>query len=456
MKIDNFLYEIIRNVLDSFILNMMKQIKLIMIRPFLFFILIVLNTSILSAQQFDLSAELKPRYENRYGFQTLRNKGERAGNFVSQRTRLTFNFSQKKLRFKASLQNVRVWGDVGTLSTDDSAMALHEAWAEAVLSEKFVLRLGRQEIAYDDQRIFGVADWAQQARSHDALLFKYTPNTKNRIDVGVAYNADKQSNLDALYSNAAGYKTFQYVWYHGDFNNFGLSFLLLNTGIEYLEEDGENNESEDKTIDFMQTLGPRITYKSGSFNANAATYLQTGKSLNADVNAYYLAGNIGYDINTVFEIGAGVEYFSGKDMDDTSTDINSFAPLFGTNHKFNGWMDYFYVGNHSGNVGLIDINTVVSYKKNRFSAKVLPHFFLAPGKVIDGSGEEMDSGLGTEIDFAVGYEINKSITLNAGYSRMFATETMEVIKGGNKDVNNSWAWVMFVFKPKLFSNKSDQ
>ena len=31
---------------------------------------------------------------------------------------------------------------------------------------------------------------------------------------------------------------------------------------------------------------------------------------------------------------------------------NSFTPFYGTNHKFNGHMDYFYVGNHIGNVGL--------------------------------------------------------------------------------------------------------
>jgi len=35
---------------------------------------------------------------------------------------------------------------------------------------------------------------------------------------------------------------------------------------------------------------------------------------------------------------------------------------------------------------------------------------------------------------------------------MFATETMEVLKGGDKDENNSWTWVMITFKPKLFSH----
>ena len=36
------------------------------------------------AQQFDLSAELRPRYENRHGFGTLLDTDEDGSNFVSQ------------------------------------------------------------------------------------------------------------------------------------------------------------------------------------------------------------------------------------------------------------------------------------------------------------------------------------------------------------------------------------
>ncbi len=412
--------------------------------------LVALFATPLFAQQFDLSAELRPRYENKFGYQSLRVEGQEAGNFISQRTRLNFDFNQNKIKLRVSLQNVRVWGDVSTLSSDDEATALHEAWAEAVLSSKFTLKLGRQEIVYDDHRIFGNVGWAQQARSHDAFLFKYTPNGNNRIDVGVAYNADSQSGIDALYSNAAGYKTFQYAWYHGNFDKFGVSFLLLNTGIEYPEEVIESGGSEATTIDFMQTIGPRFTYKSGKFNADAATYFQTGKSLDTDISAYYFGGNLGYKASDEFFVGAGFEYLSGKDWDDSDPDIKSFAPLFGTNHKFNGWMDYFYVGNHAGNVGLIDINATIGYKKNKFSAKIIPHFFSADGNVFNEDGK-MDANLGTEVDFTLGYKLSKAISINAGYSRMFATDTMEAIKGGDKDVNNSWGWIMFTFKPKLFS-----
>jgi len=111
-------------------------------------------------------------------------------------------------------------------------------------------------------------------------------------------------------------------------------------------------------------------------------------------------------------------------------------------------MDYFYVG--FGNpTGLQDINATLAYHKNKFSIKLIPHLFSAAANVYDGT-KKMDANLGTEIDLALGYKIAKDVSFGAGYSKMFATETMEVIKGGDKDENNSWAWVMFTFKPTLF------
>ncbi len=415
----------------------MKQILLTIV-------LFVGITTTIFAQQFGMSAEIRPRFENRHGYKTLMPTNADGANFISQRTRLNFDYNNEKFKMRLSLQNVRVWGDVSTLSASDNANAIHEAWAQVNFNPKLSLKLGRQEIVYDDHRIFGSVGWAQQARSHDAFIFKYLADDNNRIDVGFALNADAQDNVDNLYSNVAGYKAFQYVWYHGNFNNLGLSFLLLNTGVEYLDT------NTNQQIDYFQTIGSRFTYKKDKLFANAAVYFQTGKYTNTDVNAMYYAANLGYKLSDEFKIGLGYEYLSGKDMDDTTAEINTFAPLFGTNHKFNGWMDYFYVG--FGNpTGLQDINATFAYSKNRFSAKLIPHLFSAAANVYNGTSL-MDANLGTEIDLNLGYKIAKDIKLNAGYSMMMATDTMEIIKSGDKDENNSWAWIMFTFKPSLFTH----
>lgn len=413
---------------------------------FFFSMLIAFITTNAIAQQLDIKAEIRPRFENKHGFQTLLPTNAEGTNFVSQRTRLNFNFAYEKLTLGVSYQNVRVWGDVSTMTSDDNAFNLHEAWAKMKVNDKLSLKLGRQEIVYDDSRIFGNVGWAQQARSHDAMIAKYAISGKSKLDVGFALNADNQSGVDVLYSNAAGYKAFQYAWYHTSMNNFDLSLLALNNGVEF------QNSSLENEINYSQTIGGRFITKLAGFKVDGAAYFQTGSLKDNSVSASYFGGNINYNYSDKISLGLGAEYLSGKDMNDTSSKVKSFAPLFGTNHKFNGWMDYFYVGNHGNSVGLVDMYAVFAYKEGKFSAKVIPHIFSSAADIYDGT-TKVDSSLGTEIDITFGYKISSNIMLNAGYSKMFATSSMEILKGGDKDENNSWAWVMFTFKPTLFSVK---
>jgi len=405
-----------------------------------------------NSQQFDLSAEIRPRYENKHGYGILIDKNAGGTNFISQRTRLNFDYKNEKIKIGLVMQNARVWGDVSTLSNNDDAFSFHEAWAEAILNNKISLKLGRQEIVYDDQRIFGNVGWAQQARSHDAFLLKYNPSLNHNINLGLALNADSQSAVDNLYSNVAGYKEFQYARYYGKFNKINISFLFLNTGVEYLTNTELPNGG--KSIDYTQTYGSRLMYKSNGFNANISGYLQTGKTHNTNVKASYFSLNASYNLNKRINLGIGAEYISGKDQNDLSTDNKSFSPLFGTNHKFNGWMDYFYVSNHNNSVGLTDVYGTLQYDKNKFSVKVMPHLFSSAAHVHNSN--KMNSYLGTEIDLSVNYKASKKLTFSTGYSKMFATETMKTLKGtGDNNANNSWVWIMFTFKPMLFSHTNN-
>ncbi len=417
----------------------MKKITL------LFFAVFTVGT--LTAQQFDLSAEIRPRFENKHGYGTLLDTDVNGASFISQRSRLNFNFENEKLRVGVTLQNVRVWGDVFTLAYDDKSTKFHEVWGEAIFNENLSLKLGRQEIIYDDHRIFGDVGWTQQARSHDAALLKYKVDEKSFFDFGFAYNADNESGVDYLYSNIAGYKAFQYAYYHRKNNGIGVSLLFLNNGVEY------ENVALVNEVQYSQTFGGRLTVNKGNFISDFATYLQTGNLKGNKVSASYFTGNVKYKITSNYILGVGAEYLSGKDMDDTGTDVKNFVPLYGTNHKFNGWMDYFYAGSPSGTAGLVDINAVLAYKKDKFSAKLIPHLFSAAGDIYDGT-TKMERKLGTEIDFTASYKIADNMKLDVGYSKMYATESMEIVKGGgDSNENNSWTWVMFTFKPKLFSTK---
>jgi len=401
-----------------------------------------------SAQELDVSAEFRPRFEYRHGFKTLAPEGSDAATFVSQRSRINFKYGSEKLNTFISFQSVRVWGDEATLSTNDAnAVSIHEAWAQAFLSPKFSLKIGRQEIIYDDQRIFGSVNWVQQARRHDALIAIYRPNDTSRLDFGLALNENSESLFSQDYL-ANNNKAFQYLWYHTSFENASLSLLMLNNGLAF-DDNGEQK------VDYNQTIGSRFTYGKHKFKADASLYFQTGKIADVDLSAYNVAANMYYKLSSTLNAGIGAEYLSGTDMDASSTKLKSFSPWFGTNHKFNGWMDYFYVGNHGKSVGLVDISASLKYNKDKFSFAIMPHIFSAAASVVNGAGVEMSDGLGTEIDLSFGYKVASNITFQVGYSQMFATETMEVLKGGDHNATNNWGWAMFVFKPKLFSYKKE-
>ncbi|WP_026713269.1 alginate export family protein [Flavobacterium daejeonense] len=398
------------------------------------------------AQELDANLQFRPRYEYRNGFKSPISNGEDPTSFVSQRSRLNLNFKQEKLKAKLTLQNIRSWGDVSTTATaDKNGVAVFEAWAQYDFSPNWSARFGRQVISYDNQRILGEIDWIQQGQSHDAALFSFHPK-KHQLDLGFAMNANAENLVAPKTPYTTNYKSMQYAWYHTQFGKINTSLLLLNTGYEFEKSVG-NLE-----VDYKQTFGTYLVFKDKKWDTNLGLYGQTGKSFNNNVSAWYAGANLGYALTDAFKAGLGYEFLSGKDQDNASLTVKSFSPIFGTNHAFNGFMDYFYVGNHQNSVGLQDAYLKLNYSLKKWQFTLTPHVFNASNTVLDASNEKMDSYLGTEIDFTLGYAVQKDIMVSAGYSQMLASATLERLKNVTDAANtNNWAWVMISFNPKLFS-----
>ncbi|MBT3173913.1 MAG: alginate export family protein [Lentimicrobiaceae bacterium] len=408
------------------------------------------------AQDINISGEIRPRFEFRNGYKAPMPDGNDPASFISQRTRLNAFYGNTNFRSKLVLQDVRVWGDVPQLNKSDAyGTSLHEAWGEVIFSNKFSIKLGRQEIIYDDQRIFASSNWAQQARSHDAAIIKYSPSSNHQFDLGLAYNANGESlyKVDYIVNN---YKTFQYLHYHGNFDKIGLSFLALNNGMAYT-----STTDSTQNIAYSQTIGPRLTFKGDEVMFNAAFYYQGGKNkFNNSLSAIYFSANVSYALSSKFTLGLGGEYLSGTSSENQANaneNDKSFKPFYGANHKFNGWMDYFFVGSYMYSNGLLDIYLPLTLKVDKFTFKLIPHYFMAAATVAqqeeDGTWKDFSSGLGAEIDFTASYTFNKNVVVSAGYSQMMANESMQVLKGGNHKNTNNWAWVMFTFKPTFFQSK---
>ena len=413
------------------------------------YIIILIITSAVSkasAQHISIGSDLRSRFENRHGYGTLIADTMQAANFVTQRNRIVIDYVSQKIKIRVSPQNVKVWGDVTSTSKNDLYLGFHEAYGQAILNEHFSFKIGRQEINYDDARIFGNVDWSMQARSHDAFIFKMNPDSNNTLHIGLALNANKETNF---YDNYVlqQYKTMQYFWYHGNYNHVGLSFLALNNGMAYIRNSKEK-------IAFSQTIGPRINFKNKIIKLDASSYLQIGRIGLNNVNAFYFSANAYLQIVKTFNTSVGFEYLSGKANNDSSSTIKSFNPLYGTNHKFNGYMDYFYVGNHTNSVGLTDIYANFHFEKNKISLKFSPHYFASAANIYKGTLKQ-NNFLGTELDCTFGYQLMENVKLDVGYSQIFASSSMETLKGGNKLNMNNWVYVSISLNPKLLSIKNE-
>ncbi|PID68115.1 MAG: hypothetical protein CR968_03285 [Flavobacteriia bacterium] len=397
--------------------------------------------------QLSISAELRPRSEFRNGYKTLISEGEDAAFFISQRTKLNTKYATDKYTFFVSIQDVRTWGDVRQLNvSDNNGLGLHEAWGKVNLGD-FAIKAGRQEIKYDDQRMFGSANWAQQARSHDALLFKMRKN-KFKMDVGLAYNQEGQRLFGTVYE-LNNYKTFQYVWLHNQWSDFSASLLILNNGIQYVDP----LFNGDDKVRFSQTIGTHLKVNFiPELKASANLYYQTGKdAANRDLSAFLAGVDLGYKVGNNTNVGLGFEMQSGNDYQtDLAVENKAFTPFYGTNHKYNGIMDYFYVGNHMNNVGLMNVYAKVNTKLyDKASLTAFVHNFMSQGQI----SSDTDKQLGTEVDLVYKYKLSKDVSFGLGYSHMFAGDAMEVLKSKTDNGMNNWAWVMLTFKPTLFTKE---
>lgn len=401
--------------------------------------------------QFILSGELRPRAEYRHGFKSPATDNMDAALFVSQRTRLNANFQNDKMKFGLSLQDVRVWGDVAQQNLSDNSFSVHEAWGEYFFTPGLSVKAGRMELIYDDSRLFGNVDWLQQARSHDIGLIKFE-NKKWKAHGGLAYNQDKEQLSGRVYNVEGNYKNLQLVYLSRKWEKLEASLIFVNNGMQYIKEENEQTDYDTK---FTQTFGGNLNFKTKPVTLAANFYKQNGTNqANKKVDAFMFGANATIMLSKIFSLVPGIEYLSGTSQKDAvAGETNSFSPLYGTAHKFNGHMDYFYAGNHANTVGLQDIFLKLVAKKDKLNAGIDVHLFSAAADILnpDDLSKTLSNDLGQEVDTYIGYKLSPEVTLNLGYSQYFTTESLHALKGGKKGETNNWAWISVSFKPEFLN-----
>ena len=410
--------------------------------------------------EFTLSAQLRPRFEYRNGAYRPLVEGESPAILTNNRTRLNFDYKHTdRLHLYISLQNVNVWGQAQQIQAVDrtGGMSVFEAYAEFPLVNTLSAKVGRQMIVLDDDRIFGSLDWHPAGRSHDAVNLNWTPSEKLTLRGFFAYNQSGSTTTPTLNVNTPSgqnftpglgqdYQHLQALHAHYSISEaHQLSLLFANLGYR----------TDDSADQNMQTFGAHYTGKSNQLSYGASAYLQTGKNAGGtEKSAYMFAVNAGYKFSPIFGLTAGVDYLSGNASDDTSGKDKKFNPFSGTNHKFYGFMDYYYVGapgsNAAPSAGLLNPYLTANVRTGEKSNLSATFHYFAPAAKFET--DKKHSSYGSEIDLVYNLKVQPFIGLQLGYSTYFANDGTKSLKNTpNQRGYQDWFWCSLNINPKLFS-----
>ncbi len=402
--------------------------------------LVALATQFAQAQ-FTLEGEFRPRTEyvgnggnwtgGTFPAATATNEDE---GFISTTVRAAIKakYITDSYTVYTSFQEVFFLGDRRQIALGGNGnFRVQEAWADLKLGEHSNLKVGRLPLSYDDQRILGGLGWAQQARTHDAAIYKYANNGYS-LDIGGALN----TTTDEIFTGDAGffsYRDMGYLHANKKYGNFNVSVLgLVNTF--------QNTTNPDKST--LVTAGLHTSYKLGGLSLKSNLFIQEGQRLGGnDVKGAFLASlAAGYKMDDKNWVGLTYEVISGRNRESAA-----FFPLYGTNHAFNGYIDRFYVGNHGNAGGLKDLQLTYKTKISGVAVTLAGHYFTEHSDI-----DDFDSrNLGSEIDLVLAKQF-KGYKVVGGYSHFFEPSAIADLET-TKDTQN-WAWLMLVIKPKFFNS----
>lgn len=295
------------------------------------------------AADVDLSGEVRVRYENKNNFTDFNDDNGDLNNDTHQRTRLSASVKvDDQTSAKITLNDARTWGDKGT-TNDDAEIVLNEGYLKIDNAIGPVsIKVGRQALAYGNQRLIGSLEWADQSRRFDALKMTYASEV---VDVDVvlsktALGAEADDAIAATDETTASDDQLNIVY--ATIKNV----IPVNTLDVYLIQ--KIGGSGDYTN--FNTLGVRLAGKAAGADWTVEVANQAGDAAmeGVDKKASAMAVTGGYTLaNVLGGLRIGGEVFAGSGQDATATDDETFDQLYPTNHYHFGINDIF---NNWGNM----------------------------------------------------------------------------------------------------------
>lgn len=419
----------------------------------LLFIALGLVSLSLSAQEAHLTADANflTRGEVRAGgLPSSDSFDPKTAAFILERTLFGAGYDKAGLSSRITAQHSGTWG-----SSESKSFNIYEAWVQFRSKGGTFVKIGRQNLSYDDQRIFGADNWAMTAMSHDVLKAGYEGHG-HKIHLFAAYNQNLSGlNGDDYFTGGIQpYKNMEAAWYHYDIpkTKLGASLLFMNVGMQGGDK-GVNPE-----VFYQQLFGTYLTYKPKYLVAEAACYFQKGREENGlPLDAWMLSGKVTAKPSSQWSVYIGYDHLSGDEYFATPPKgqigvtqhkvVKGFSSLYGSHHKFYGAMDFFYVTTYVNGFTPGLQNAFIGARwtpKEKYFVDASYHFLAIATKL-----EAADSPLGHEVEFSAGVNLGKEARLSTGYSFMRGTKTMEILKKTSGERELHWGWLMLTVTPRF-------
>ena len=319
------------------------------------------------------------------------------------------------------LQDVRTWGEEGNTLKDYTADGFdaHQAWAQLRLGN-VSLRVGRQELALDGQRLVGSVGWTEQARSFDGAVLGFA---RGSLEAKFFWFKLRDPEVQGVTTST----DFGGVW--GRWR----AHKALAASV-YVLFDRDRASDRDRL-----TTGALLTGKPfAGFGYTLEGYLQAGSmdikrgtnTVKANIMAFMFAAEVGYTIPIAWtpRIVAFADYASGDNDGDKT--VESFDTLFATNHKFYGFMDFFLnLPVHTAGRGLIDVGGRLMVKPiERLLVRADVHAFMLAKTFQNPTGDARYLGL--EVDGTIRYKVNRYLGVALGGGVFAPGRGMMCVRGG--------------------------
>lgn len=403
-----------------------------------------------TAQTTEISGHyrINPIYSD--GFRKPLVGNDKPGFFTMQISRLQLNYNHEgELDAELVIQDRRFWGDESARE-DNATVTIYRAWIQKYFTPSLSVRLGRQDMVYDNEFFWGELNWGGTLAYDVAKVMYEKDEIKAHLALG--YNANGQELQRQPYE-PTNYKNMVFAWFNKSTDKYSVSLSFQNLGFD----------KPDTTIAYMHTFGTETTLTpSDMVELTGIYYHQLGHSTDSKrINAYFYSAQAKFKIGSKMSIKLGADVSSGTSQNNLENvnynTKNTMSRPFGNIHGHFGYLDYFFLNEAKTFMGINDYYIKAEINPTpKIKIENQLHDFFTNQSINNMNDTAMDKNLGVENDFLITFKMKNTVKVTLAHSILIGTDTFEQYWGAGPIKGTQFFYAVITATPVFFQSKNEK